>query len=115
MRYNVLEAHPTRCATSIADMLPDASIAGAALILPSSRAEGRPPTPTASPTLAGSENCVRGAAADGGTWLPQADSAVAEAMIANRISSRLAITMFPRTAITSAGSEPHSADIILLP
>src|ERR1700722_2124625 len=43
-RYKVLGAHPSCCATSIAGMLPDASIAFAALILGSSSAAGRPPT-----------------------------------------------------------------------
>src|ERR1700727_17493 len=42
-RYNVLGAHPSCCATSIADMLPEASIAFAALILDASSAAGRPP------------------------------------------------------------------------
>src|SRR5579863_3363838 len=42
-RYNVLGAHPSCRATSTADILPEASMAFAALILDSSSAAGRPP------------------------------------------------------------------------
>jgi hypothetical protein len=42
-RYKALGAHPSCCATSIADTLPDPSMAFATLILDSSSAAGRPP------------------------------------------------------------------------